>query len=254
LTTRGSPEDVRKKARGGSETPRLIKDKSKISKAFSANERRGTIHFDGHRIVPVVSPLAVPGGRLTVRATFEGDQAFLEWWKVDDPGNSHAFEVAQNAYNTARKLARTAYRRFKDQATSEPANLIDIKALANNPNPPSDEQTSSSARPTTESVRSEDGSINQALKSNIREWLVATFKLPIAPGNDVLDPVTRYCKDDDGFLQFKEACANLKPRSWIVFVKMASLCAEHRREYQSANTMAAGSTGEKQRPRWAEDL
>ena len=72
----GAPEDFRKKARGGSETPRLMKDKSKISKAFSKNERRGTIHFEGHRIRPVVSPPATPEKKLTIRASFEGNSAF----------------------------------------------------------------------------------------------------------------------------------------------------------------------------------
>jgi hypothetical protein len=41
---------------------------------------------------------------------------------------------------------------------------------------------------------------------------------------------------------------------WIVFVKIAKLCAEHRDDYRKANNKEAGIAGEKRRPKWAEGL
>ena len=163
--------------------------------------------------------------------------------------------MAQNAYNAARKIAQAAHRRYKDQATSKPSIIITVNPLLKEHNPLSDGQAPSGVVNTvSESVRSVGGTFNQPLKSKIDGWLVASFKLPTAPGNDVLDMITTYCRDEEGLAQLQMACAKLTPRGWIVFVEMAKRCAEHRENYEIANTTAAGSNSEKRRPKWAEGL
>lgn len=259
LWVEGAPEGFRKKARGGPETPRLIKDKSKISKAFSKNECRGTVHLEGHRVKPVANLPAVVEKRLTAHATFEGNQAFFKWWKVDDPGNSQAFEVAQSAYYAARKIARIAYRRYKDQATPEVGILIDVKASPNTSNTPPAVGRSASAPgepQATDSIDRPNGNpANNPFKAGTGEWLETHIRLPVPLDDAILNQIAATIHTNVHLEQFQKAALRQRnPRGWKVFVKIAQECAKHQAKYEKS--MAAG-VGEQEDPlvkRMKEDM
>jgi hypothetical protein len=75
------------------------------------------------------------------------------------------------------------------------------------------------------------------LQPKIRDWLVKTYALPTAPSDEVLAELTKLCRDEAGFEQFKLECAktqNANPASYRYFLPIARRCAVHRPEYEEA--------------------
>jgi hypothetical protein len=128
--SRQAREDYRKdfrRKRDEREYPDLVALKYPINRAFSQLQSRGNLDFEGRKIYSLVSPTTkstspkVAGPR---NFSFD-DEDFMSWWKVAGPRNFSDFQEARERYNEAKKVARSAYRKYLDHKTFEDPILIE---------------------------------------------------------------------------------------------------------------------------------
>lgn len=206
--------------------------KSTVSKTYAYLETRGYVRLEGKLLYPVLSPELTPPPDRKVSDS-ETFASYLEVWKV---ANSATFDEWQVADATVKRCKLVALRDYRDEMARKQSAAASLLTKTSEDFPEENERTNEHppllqvlAPPEPQPVRSfvpppepePEPPREPTIRDQLGPWLTEHFDLPLAPDAAILDQISPHLPDTATFERFKFASADVKPKNWALFVRIA---------------------------------